>query len=334
MSKVGNSLKMTFDPCNDLKPRGRDKSLLVVHCEGLGDNVLAIPFLSLLAATLPDHRCHLVVGTGRRDIFLGLERFQVIETGEPSALTAVFSQYHDLIFDLGTGTEHIIDWIRGVELQYGHYVGFDKPESLPRESQVPLRADIPMWKQFIGMLAAMGQRGEIQAEYAVVVREASGQYAQLLIDLESPVPLICCAPGSGKDKRKRWPPEHFAELLRRLNAAQTCRFALLGKTGEEGLAEAIAAELPCAVDNLVGLTPLGALMHIVQHTSLLIANDNGVMHLAGWMGTPTLGLFGCTNPVLWHPLGAKSVVLQAARGDLLQLRPAQVLEVALSLLNA
>jgi ADP-heptose:LPS heptosyltransferase len=42
---------------------------------------------------------------------------------------------------------------------------------------------------------------------------------------------------------------------------------------------------------------------ILSHLNLVIANDTGIMHVAGAVGVPVLSLFGPTDPEQWTPKG-------------------------------
>ena len=42
-------------------------------------------------------------------------------------------------------------------------------------------------------------------------------------------------------------------------------------------------------------------MAILDSCDLLLSNDSGPMHLAAGLGTPVVGLFTCTSPVLSGP---------------------------------
>jgi heptosyltransferase-2 len=43
-----------------------------------------------------------------------------------------------------------------------------------------------------------------------------------------------------------------------------------------------------------------------------ISNDSGLMHIAAALGTPTMGIFGPTSPLLWGPLNGLAATVQTA----------------------
>jgi len=91
---------------------------------------------------------------------------------------------------------------------------------------------------------------------------------------------------------KHWPLEHWKKLLELLSEQ---RIVLLGKNfgqAAQELAHHIKQKnLPVA---LVPAWDLLTTSYLLQKTNLLIAPDTGLLHLADFLGTKTIGLFGPT----------------------------------------
>ena len=47
---------------------------------------------------------------------------------------------------------------------------------------------------------------------------------------------------------------------------------------------------------------------MLSQAACYLGNDSGVTHLAGAVGTPTIALFGPTDPATWKPLGRTTVL--------------------------
>jgi len=60
-------------------------------------------------------------------------------------------------------------------------------------------------------------------------------------------------------------------------------------------------------------TSVGTGAALIAAAERFLCNDTGVMHVAGAVGTPTLALFGPTDPELWKPPGDHVVALAAGR---------------------
>ena len=110
-------------------------------------------------------------------------------------------------------------------------------------------------------------------------------------------PIIAVAPGSVWGT-KRWLPEYFADLIRRLTAIPEAKVILLGSAAESSVAHEITrllGELPQVV-NLVGKTSLADMRRILPRAQLLVANDSSPIHYASALGIPTVAIFGATIP--------------------------------------
>ncbi len=115
---------------------------------------------------------------------------------------------------------------------------------------------------------------------------------------------------------KRWPIERFAELARVVLERSTIgAIAVVGGPGERDQCGPLL-ELTRGggrVVDLVGKTPIGVLMAIIERASLVVANDSAPVHMAVGFDRPLVALFGPTLPELVGPYRRERDVVQ---GDL------------------
>lgn len=123
-------------------------------------------------------------------------------------------------------------------------------------------------------------------------------------------PLVILNPGAAYGPAKRWPAERFAELGRLFQSRAGADILLVGSTGEQELAGAIAAAVGGPVMNLAGRTSLRELAAIIGLGRLFVTNDTGPMHVADALATPILAVFGPTDPAATGPGRARSAVLK------------------------
>lgn len=119
--------------------------------------------------------------------------------------------------------------------------------------------------------------------------------------------LIALLPGA-MHPSKQWPPVYFSELARLL-AWRGDIPVIISAPGEEELAALIVKEAGGEGVNL-GETQsdLIDLASCLAASDATITNDSGPMHVAAAVGTPILGLFGPTSPVLgFAPSGSSAV---------------------------
>lgn len=124
--------------------------------------------------------------------------------------------------------------------------------------------------------------------------------------------LLGLAPGAAFGPAKRWPTERFAAVGRMfLERGEVDAALIFGSGGEAAVAAEAATGLEShPVLNLAGQTTLAAAMALLARLDLFITNDSGLMHAAAALGTPTVAVFGSTNPHATRPLGPHTAVVR------------------------
>ncbi len=122
------------------------------------------------------------------------------------------------------------------------------------------------------------------------------------------------APGSGS-LRKCWGIDSFVSLSRRLQALGYHTVFLLGPVEQEMFRDEQVARLEENAPVLRGLA-LSMTAGVLAEARVFVGNDSGVAHLAAALGTPTVAVFGPTNPKTWRPWGPRVAVAAGPRpGD-------------------
>ncbi len=112
---------------------------------------------------------------------------------------------------------------------------------------------------------------------------------------------------------KRWLPEGFAAVARRLIAERGALILCLGSADERSVIEDVLKHIPeqGQVLNLAGVTSFDDLRSIYPKLSLLIAGDSSPIHFAAAFNVPTLAIFGATVPAMgFAPLAQRSRIAQ------------------------
>jgi heptosyltransferase-2 len=118
-------------------------------------------------------------------------------------------------------------------------------------------------------------------------------------------PLVGLHLGAAYGDAKVWPVDRVIELVRRLSRFHAVPL-LLGTTGNVEAADRIVAATGAA--SLVGRDRSATLPALLAELDVLVAGDTGVAHLAAALGTPTVTLFGPTDPTRSAPRGPGTVV--------------------------
>ncbi|MBF0450517.1 MAG: lipopolysaccharide heptosyltransferase II [Candidatus Magnetomorum sp.] len=111
--------------------------------------------------------------------------------------------------------------------------------------------------------------------------------------------IIGIAPGSGDaEKHKRWPWEKYAALIDHILTHSNVCVVIMGSSQERSLSENIVKSLQNkrSVVDLTGKTSIIETVHLLRLCHVIVANCNGLSHLAGAVGTKVIGLYGPTDP--------------------------------------
>ena len=96
---------------------------------------------------------------------------------------------------------------------------------------------------------------------------------------------------------KRWPIDHYGQLIRQLGAAYPdFRFAIMGSQEDSEAGAALAAADPRRCLDLTGKVSLPEMIEWIRLSELMISNDTGPMHVAAAIGKPVVAIFGPTEP--------------------------------------
>jgi lipopolysaccharide heptosyltransferase II len=156
------------------------------------------------------------------------------------------------------------------------------------------------------LVAAIGARTNDERLSLRVPEHAEASVGALLGELDLGPRWAVIHPGATAPSR-RYPPEHFVEVLRGLEAAGW-GLLLTGSTDEVGLVDEIRARAGVSALSLAGRLSLPELAALVRAAPVLISNNTAPVHVAAAVGTPVVDLYALTNPQ-HTPWGVPNVVL-------------------------
>lgn len=161
------------------------------------------------------------------------------------------------------------------------------------------------------LASAVGAKKSAATLYPIPVDPVAEQWADRELKMRGLTSFAILNPGAGWGA-KCWPTERYAEVSRRLAASGIHSLINMGP-GEESLAEAVvgasqgtAQVLSCTLPELISLT---------RRASLFIGGDTGPLHLAVALNTPSVALFGPTDPARNGPYGGRAVVLRSPQSS-------------------
>ncbi len=136
-------------------------------------------------------------------------------------------------------------------------------------------------------------------------RRALGALRARMKRLAAPGRYAVLAPAVRYGPAKQWPANNFAVLSQKLVEEMNLQVVVVAGAGSEEAGVAEAVEHAAAVVNLAGQTDLLALSGLLHEAALFVGNDSGPAHLAAALGTPTVTIFGSTNPIWTAPRGER-----------------------------
>jgi heptosyltransferase II len=155
---------------------------------------------------------------------------------------------------------------------------------------------------------------------------------------------------AGAFATRNWEMHKYVLFARQwLQRWPNTKFLVLGTSFIAEKAAFLESELGEYLINLVGQTSPSEVFSLLQHVTLVLSEDSGLMHMAWVSGTPVVALFGSTRSDWSRPLGPHSLVLDSSdlpcgncmqatcqRGDVFCLSrrsPEEVFACAVSLLD-
>ncbi len=114
-------------------------------------------------------------------------------------------------------------------------------------------------------------------------------------------PLICIQTTAGW-KAKEWSEKNYSELIEKLILLDYS-FLLIGAEEDMGFNFRILDAVSPGLRKYYLSMPLKLNASVIRLSDVFIGSDSIGLHLAGAVGTPTVGLFGPTNPSFSNPSG-------------------------------
>jgi ADP-heptose:LPS heptosyltransferase len=108
--------------------------------------------------------------------------------------------------------------------------------------------------------------------------------------------------GSARWKTKRWHVSRWIGLCEALQAHR-CHLVVVGGPEERPIGEALARALREPVGVVIGETSVMTLACVIRRCGAFVAHDSSSLHVAAAVGTPTVALFGPTDPRRHLPPG-------------------------------
>ena len=177
---------------------------------------------------------------------------------------------------------------------------------------VPYLNDVHEVERNLQLLRVFGENHAILPPELYPGPEEKEEVDQFFYEMkiETNEKLLAIAPGSVWFT-KRWLPEGFAEVARRVYQKWRVRSILVGGKGDEYLAGQILNQQNGFIINGIDRFSLLASAELIRRCAVILTNDSAPLHLSVAVGTPVVVLFGPTVPSFgFTPYGEGHRIIQ------------------------
>lgn len=124
---------------------------------------------------------------------------------------------------------------------------------------------------------------------------------------------IILHPGtSGFAVEKRWPPDRYGTLAKRVVDELGLDVLVTWGPGERPIAARVLRESEQRARLSPKTESLLDLAELIRRARLFVSGDTGPMHLAAACGTPCISLFGPKDPAIYRPWGESHTIIQSS----------------------
>ena len=332
MSRLPERAADTVTPSSvRAKREGPVRRILIYRLGSLGDTVVALPVLRLVARAFPDAERHLLTNfsahakaapmaavLAHTDLIHGVLEYP-IGVRNPVRLWALWRQIRDLrpevLVYLAEPRGRLRAWRDALFFRacgIRHLIGVPYTHD---QQHVRRLADGSFEYEGTRLARCIGELGDAQLDdpasfdLALTTEEQSAASA-VLVSLGDGRPLLAASIGAKMDV-KDWGDTNWGALLAALSRAlPDWGLVMLGSADEEVRTARLLARWVGPSLNLCGRIHVREAAAVLVRCQVFIGHDSGPMHLAAAVGTPCVAMFSSRNqPGEWFPHGRRHRVL-------------------------
>jgi ADP-heptose:LPS heptosyltransferase len=278
--------------------------ILIIHQGAIGDLILSIPAIAAIREYFPHLSFHIMGHPSRLELLPvepeqivsidkpGLSSFYTTKPDPPGQVNQYLGQFEKVIIFGGKREEALFNGMKMAGIT----------ETL-RIDTLPDR-NIHVTDHQAAVLSLAGievkdrtPRIHIEHEDARLADEAL-----LSHNLEKSDRIIFLHPGSGSMK-KSWSPISFALLAQYLQDTLNIKIVIIEGPADGAQVEEFYKYFNGGSTVRIVSPPLRTLAALLKRGKCFAGNDSGITHLSAAVGTPTVALFGPTDPGVWGPRG-------------------------------
>ena len=277
--------------------------LLILRMGPLGETLLTTPVIRALRGRFPDAHIAYMVAPGREDLVSenpNLDEIITYSVSIPKLIYEMAKRSFQMVVILQPTFRLVLHTFLA---RIPFRIGFETNSGKGRLLHVAVPNNINQHEvaRYLDVVRGIGIEPDSEEPEMFVSTAAQGWADDFLAGtgISTNRPLIGLNPGSGSESR-RWSKAGFAQVGDQLHQKYDAQIFITAGDAEGELPHEVANLMSCSPIIVKGITPmqLGA---ILQKCRLYISNDTGPMHMSTAVKTPTIALFGASNPRQWGP---------------------------------
>jgi lipopolysaccharide heptosyltransferase II len=313
--------------------------ILIVRPDHLGDLILVTPILQAIRTQIPDAQITMMLGPWSSEVvarhpvidrlitcpFPGFQRASQKALEPYTLLFSTAQQLRSDHYDLAINLRPDFWWgaallyLAAIPQRIGYATELTSPfltQSLPFPAAE--HATVSNLRLADASIQALGYaalpKPYTPASYPLYFKPQPAEQAWVEerlqeSDVSTGTPLVVIHPGTG-GAVKLWRTDGWAHIAQELSSSHIlsapAQIIFTGSASERPLLEEIAEQMSQHLAQSVMVltnTTVGQLAALLARADLVLGVDNGPLHIAAAQGTPSLRLFGPTDPHIFGPWG-------------------------------
>jgi heptosyltransferase-2 len=296
--------------------------ILIITLSGIGDALMFTPALKLLRKSLPDAELDaLVMYRGAKEIFESnpnfnkVIHFNFLEEGASKSLKFLLQlrkkydasinvypanrkEYNFISFLIGAKERAGVVYLRKNRTNLN---SLNNIKVLENDNVHNVRTNIKLCEALIGK--KYSEEPPLEFQITNEEKDKARKYFNE-VGISSEELVVGFHPGCATLKnhiKRRWEPEKFAELAKKLINNHSAKILIFGGPEEKELKEQISSLINSERVNVVNAESLTKSSAIMQRCKIIVTNDSSQMHIAAALGLKVVAIIGPTNQNYIHP---------------------------------
>ena len=304
--------------------------ILILALSGIGDALMFIPALKLLRQALPTAQIDaLVMFKGTSEIYENnpnlnnIIHFDFIKEGSFASLKFVFrlrkkytstinvypsnrKEYNVINFLIGAKNRVGVEYLR---MNIQNIGWLNNVTVLENKSTHNVQTNIKLVEKLLN------KKFDNEPAMEIYLSDEDKRFADDYLEKISVKEndfVVGFHPGCATLKnhiKRRWEPEKFAELGKRLIKEKNAKIFLFGGSEEDELKTSINSMIDSKDSMIIKTEKFLQSIAIMKRCNVFVTNDSALMHVASALGLKVIAIIGPTNPHYIHPWKAEHKIV-------------------------